>query len=71
MQLDMKKLIRYAIMLTLGMSLMVYGVIDVTLSRYAPKPISDQEIIDRAKDLGMVSIKDKWIESQKEKENED
>lgn len=64
MQVDVKKIIRYAVMLMLGMSLMVYGMIDVTISKYAPQPMSDQEIIERAKDLGMVSIKDKWIESQ-------
>ena len=71
MQLDMKKLIRYGIMLMIGMSLTVYGIIDITISRYAPQPISDQEVIDRAKDLGMISIKDKWIESQDQEVIED
>lgn len=71
MQLDMKKLIRYGIMLMIGMSLMVYGIIDITISRYAPEPMSDQEIIERAKDLGMVDIKEEWIESQDQEKNGD
>lgn len=66
MQLNMKKMIRYGILLMLGMSLTVYGLIDTTVSRYAPEPLSDAEIIERAKDLGMVDIKEQWIKSQEE-----
>ncbi len=62
MQVNMNKLIRYCILLLIGMSLSVYGVIDLTVSRYAPKPMSEAEIVERAKELGMVDLKDKWIE---------
>jgi len=62
MQVNIRKLISYSIMLVLGLSLTLYGVIDLTISRYAPDPMSDEEIIERAVDLGMVNIKDKWIE---------
>ncbi|GKT34474.1 hypothetical protein ADUPG1_002821, partial [Aduncisulcus paluster] len=65
------KLIRYAVMLIFGLSLTVYGVIDLTVEKYAPKPMTDAEIVKRAEELGMVSIKDKWIESQDQEETED
>lgn len=64
MEINMRKMIRYAIIMVIGMSLTVYGVIDLTVSKYGPKPMSDAEIIERAKDLGMVDIKEAWIESQ-------
>ena len=70
MEFDMKKMIRYAIMLMVGLSLTVYGVIDLTISKYGPKPMSDAEIIERAKDLGMVDIKEKWIESKEKEDSE-
>lgn len=68
MQVDMKKIIRYGILMVIGMSLTVYGLIDITVSRYAPPPMSDEEVIERAKDLGMVDIKEQWIKSQEENE---
>lgn len=70
MQINMKKMIRYVIAMIIGLSLTVYGVIDLTVAKYGPKPMSDAEIIERAKDLGMVDIKEEWLESQ-ENESDD
>lgn len=70
MEINMRKMIRYAIFMVIGMSLTVYGMIDLTVSKYGPKPMSDVEIIERAKDLGMVDIKEAWIESQEDAESE-
>jgi len=64
MQFEIKRIVRYGIMLVLGLSLMVYGFIDLTTSRYSVDPMTDDEIVERAKELGMVSIKEKWIEEQ-------
>lgn len=66
MQVNMKKIMRYGVFMVIGMSLTVYGLIDITVSKYAPPPMSDEEVIERAKDLGMVDIKEQWIKSQQE-----
>jgi len=69
MQVNMKKIISYGILLMIGMTLTVYGLIDITVSRYAPEPMSDAEVIERAKELGMVDIKEQWIKSQQESDD--
>ena len=69
MRVDMKKIMRYGILMVIGMSLTVYGLIDITVSKYAPPPMSDEEVVERAKDLGMVDIKEQWIKSQQEKKD--
>lgn len=67
----MKKLIRYGVLLVLGLSFVVYGMVDLAVSRYSPEPLSDAQIIERAKDLGMVDVKEQWIESKDKNENRD
>lgn len=67
----MKKLSRYAVALILGLSLMVFGIIDISVKKYAPAPMSDAEIIERARDLGMVDMKDKWIEDMESSKRKD
>jgi len=52
-------------MLIVGMSLVAYGLL--TLSQPdEPAPMSDAEIIEAAKDLGLVEPRDLYIEQAEE-----
>ncbi len=54
-----KKLFTYFVMLVVGISLMFYGVLSYYEDfRVFSNTISDEEIILRAKALGMVEVKD-------------
>lgn len=56
MNLDFKKLTIYFLTLIFGISLIVYGMLDFVVIKNNNE-ISDKEIIRRAKDLGMVEVK--------------
>ncbi len=58
MELNIKYMIRYFVLLILGMTLVIYGIVDIVSAKYATPPLSDKQIIQRAKDLGMVEMKD-------------
>ncbi len=58
MNVNTKKLRNYGLLMVVGMILIVYGIMDLTIQRYTPEPMSDADIIQRAKDLGMVEWKD-------------
>jgi hypothetical protein len=70
-QVDMKKIMRYGLVMVVGMTVMVYGMIDIAVETYGPRPMSDAEIIQRAKDLGMVDIKEAWMETTETDKNAD
>jgi hypothetical protein len=55
-----KKLFTYYLMLLIGLSLVFGGMLTYYAQERAfDAKISDEEIIERAKDLGMIEIKDK------------
>lgn len=59
--INYSKVLRYVLMLIVGMSLVAYGLL--TLSQPdEPMPMSDAEIIEAAKDLGLVEPRDLYIE---------
>lgn len=57
--LGYKRLIRSIVVLILGLSLIFYGIIGITVEQFSQE-MSDEEIIQRAKDLGMIEIKEKF-----------
>ena len=63
--INYSKVVRYVILLIVGMSFISYGIL--TFSQ--PKEVevmTDREIIERAKDLGLVEPRDLYIEEQSE-----
>ena len=56
MKLNYKKLSYYFLILIMGMVLIMFGILNLAAERFN-KEISDSEIVERAKDLGMVEIK--------------
>lgn len=60
---NIRRLFKYWLLLILGLSLIFYGIIGYYENRQMIMlNISDAEIIERAKDLGMIEIKDQIIE---------
>lgn len=63
--INYSRVVRYVLMLIIGMSLVAYGLL--TLSQpNEPVPMSDAEIIEAAKDLGLVEPRDLYIEQAEE-----
>jgi len=61
--INVKKLYVWFVMLIIGLSLMFYGIIQFSVDQKKwASELTDQEIIARAKALGMVEIKDKLEE---------
>jgi len=59
------KVTRYVLLLIIGMSFISYGLL--TLSQpQASEELSDAEVIQRAKDLGLVEPRDLYIQEQSE-----
>ncbi len=55
------KMMKYFVFLVFGMSFVVYGIMDLAFSKYHTPPMTDEEIISKAKELGMIEIKEAWI----------
>lgn len=64
MRLNLKKLSLYFTFLVLGMSMISFGLMNIAYD-LQNEEMTDQEIIERAEELGMVELKD-----QLEKTNE-
>ncbi len=63
--LNYSKVVRYVILLIVGMSFIAYGLLTFSQPQKV-EVISDAEIIQRAKDLGLVEPRDLYIEEQSE-----
>lgn len=62
---DVKKIFSLFLLLILGLSLLFYGIFSYTIDMKMYKmEMTDQEIIERAKDLGMVEIKEALEENK-------
>ncbi len=59
--MNIKNMFGYFIMLIVGMSFIVYGITDIAMDKYQVAPLTDEQIVERAKELGMVDIKEAWI----------
>lgn len=63
--INYSRVTRYVLLLIIGMSLICYGIL--TLSRpQSVEVLSDAEIIQRAKALGLVEPRDQYIEQTNE-----
>jgi len=62
MQLNFKKLSLYFTFLVLGMSMISFGLMNIAYD-LQNEEMTDQEIIERAEDLGMVDLKEKLDET--------
>lgn len=61
MQLNFKRLSLYFLFLVLGMSMISFGLMNIAYD-LQNEEMTDQEIIQRAKALGMVELKDQLDE---------
>lgn len=68
MYINMKKVYRYGILLVIGLSLIFYGTIKFVIKDHSQVEPSDQEIIQRARGLGMLGLEDKLLLDAEEDE---
>lgn len=68
MELD-RKIYKRFLSLLLGIGLMIIGFTNVMIDFTKPRTLSDQEIIKRAKGLGLVEMKDVYKNSTENKES--
>lgn len=68
MYINMKKIYRYSVLMMIGLSLIFYGIIQGTIQDRAQVPPTDQEVIERAEELGMIFMSDYYLEKLKENE---
>lgn len=68
MKINVKKIIKYFVMLLFGFSLIFYGVINMVIKDKSAVEITDDEIIRRAKELGLVGIEEYYLEKLEKSE---
>lgn len=68
MELD-RKIYKRFLSLLLGIGLMIIGFTNVMIDFTKPRTLSDQEIIERAKALGLVEMKDVYKDSTEKKDS--
>lgn len=61
MYINMKKIYRYGVLLIIGMSFIFYGIIQGLIKDHAYVEPTDQEIIQRARALGMVGLEERIL----------
>lgn len=68
MYINMKKVYRFGVLLVIGLSMIFYGIIQMVEKDNSAVELSDQEIILRARELGMLGLEDKLLLVEKEDE---
>jgi len=66
----MKKIYRYFALLVIGLSFIFYGIIEASIEEGQIQELTDAEIIEKAKELGMIELNEYYLNKEKEKENE-
>lgn len=67
MNLNYKKLLKYSLIMFIGIVLVIYGVLSLAFDTDS-RAMTDQEIINRARELGMVDLNEayaKWSDEYK------
>ncbi len=59
--MSIKSMFRYFIFLVIGMSFIVYGIMEIVTTKNVKPELTDEQIIQRAKELGMIEVKEAWI----------
>lgn len=73
MNLNYKKLLKYSVIMFVGIVLVIYGALSLVFDT-DNRAMTDQEIINRARELGMVDLNEayaKWSDEYKLKLEED
>lgn len=55
--IDVSKLFKYLLTLFIGMCFIVYGFATLTIDAFNMNKMTDDEVIKRAKELGMVELR--------------
>jgi hypothetical protein len=57
----MKKIYLYGVVMIIGLSFIFYGLIQLLVEESAYVEPTDQEIIQRARELGMVGLEERFL----------
>lgn len=68
MYINMKKIYRYFAMLIVGLSLIFYGVIEAVVEDHSMEQPTDAEIIERARELGMIGVDEYYLKNTENNE---
>ena len=68
MYINMKRIYRYGVLLVLGLSMVFYGTIQLVIKDHSAEEPTDQEIIQKARELGMMGLKEKLLQIPEEDE---
>lgn len=68
MYINMKKIMRYTVLFVIGMSLFFYGMMAWIIEDHSMDEPSDAEIIERARELGMIGVDEYLLENSQENE---
>lgn len=68
MYINMKKIYRYGILMVIGLSLFFYGIIEGVIKDHSMKEPTDAQVIERARELGMVDLREQLLEDFEENE---
>lgn len=68
MYINMKRIYRYGVLLVLGLSMVFYGTIHLVIKDHSAEEPTDQEIIQRARELGMMGLDEKLLQIPEEDE---
>ena len=68
MYINMKKILRYSVLMVIGMSLLFYGIIEWVVQDGVAVELTDAEIVERARELGMVGIEEEILRKLEELE---
>ncbi len=66
MYLNMKKIYFLGVLMVIGFSIFFYGIINLVIQDHSSETISDEEVIMRARQLGMIKFEEKTNEQMNE-----
>lgn len=66
MYLNMKKIYFFGVLMVIGFSIFFYGIINLIIEDHSGETISDEEVIIRARQLGMIKFEEKSNEQLNE-----
>jgi len=66
MYINMKRIYRYGLLMVVGMSLIFYGMIQMVIEDHSMDQITDEEVIERARGLGMKGLEETLLENKDE-----
>lgn len=66
-----RKMLTAVLFLIMGVSMIFYGILDMVIEDHSQKTLSDSEIRTKARELGMVEVKEAFTKALEESEKKE